>query len=118
MVTQLESLASLVLAVFLVACGSGSSSGPENGSAGTIGDSGGSGGSATGGFATTGGARSIGTGGFVPTGGAAGTGGFVATGGAAGTGGSWQSTIPAAGVEPACAEIKNLAIVGSDLLRK
>ena len=50
MSTQLRSPAGLVLALLLVACGSESGSGPEDGSAGNVGDSGGSGGSATGGW--------------------------------------------------------------------
>ena len=49
MATQQKLLASLGLAVFLVACGSQNSSGPENGSAGYVAESGGSDGSATGG---------------------------------------------------------------------
>jgi alpha-D-xyloside xylohydrolase len=49
MATQLKSLASLVLATVLVACGSGSTTASQNGSAGDVGESGGSGNSATGG---------------------------------------------------------------------
>ena len=111
--TQLKSLAGLVLAVLVVACGSQSGSGDEHGSAGNVGESGGSVGSATGGSGSgVGGwsspaAGGVTTGGFggnpsggsgadvsggaggtpiVGAGGSA-TGGFATTGGAVGTGG-------------------------------
>ena len=115
MAAKLKSLGGLVLAVLLVACGSESGSGTENGSAGYVGESGGSDGSATGGSGGgvggwpspgVGGTSTLGLGGDpsggsgadvsggaggTPTVGAGGsaTGGFATTGGAGpvGTGG-------------------------------
>ncbi len=69
MATQLKSLASLVFAVLLVACGSENGSSPENGSAGTVGESGGSGGSGIGGSGYgVGGLSSPAAGGLPPVG--------------------------------------------------
>jgi hypothetical protein len=87
MATQLKSLASLVLAVFLVACGSQNSSGPENGTAGYVGESGGSGGGATGSGGAPGAGGASSGGGPTGAGGATGVGGNTGSGGQTGGGG-------------------------------
>ncbi len=108
MATRPKSLASLVLAVILVACGSESSSGTENGSAGYVGESGGSGGGATGGSGygvggwsspasggmpggVTGGGGATGIGGYTGSGGQTGGGGVTGSGGASTSGGATAS---------------------------